>query len=60
MFVTLYTKLREYEPKFFNYVRMAIRSFDDLFELIKDDIAPGSQCVRDTISPEEKLVIPMW
>lgn len=57
MFVTLYPKLREYEPKFFNYFRMSIKSFDDLLELIKDDIAPSSQCVRDTISPEEKLVI---
>ena len=57
MFVTLYPKLREYEPKVFNYCRMSIKSFDDLLELIKDDIAPSSQCVRDTISPEEKLVI---
>jgi hypothetical protein len=57
MFVTLYPKLREYEPKFFNYFRMSIKSFDDLLGLIKDDTAPSSKCVRDTISPEEKLVI---
>jgi hypothetical protein len=57
MFVSLYPKLREYEPKFFNYFRMSIKYFDDLLELIKDDIAPSYQCVRDTISPEEKLVI---
>jgi hypothetical protein len=31
MFVTLYTKLREYEQKCFNYFRMSIKSFDDFF-----------------------------
>jgi hypothetical protein len=55
--VTLYPKLRKYEPKFFSYFRMSVKSFDDLLEVIKGDIAPNSQCMRDTISPEEKLVI---
>ena len=49
MFVNLYPKLREYEPTFFSYFRMSVKSFDDLLELIKDDIPPSSQCVRDTI-----------
>jgi hypothetical protein len=45
--VALYPKLREYKPKFFSYFRMSVRSFDDLLELIKDGIAPSSQCVRE-------------
>ncbi|XP_027233858.2 uncharacterized protein [Penaeus vannamei] len=57
MFFTLYPKLREYEPKFFNYMRMSIKSFDDLLEQIQDDISSTSTMMRDCISPEEKLVI---
>lgn len=57
MFVTLYPKLRQYEPKFFNYFRMSIKSFDDLLHVIKADITGDSTILRESISPEEKLVI---
>ncbi|CAK1592530.1 unnamed protein product [Parnassius mnemosyne] len=57
MFVTLYPKLRQYEPKFFNYFRMSIKSFDDLLHVIKVDITGDSTILRDSISAEEKLVI---
>lgn len=56
-FATLYPKLREYSPKFFNNFRMSITSFDELLALIKDHISPCEYVVRDSISPEEKLVI---
>lgn len=56
-FVTLYPNLRKYEPKFFNYLRMSISSFDELLEIVKDDLAGSENVVRDSISPEEKLVI---
>ncbi|RZF35513.1 hypothetical protein LSTR_LSTR010204, partial [Laodelphax striatellus] len=38
-FVTLYPNLRKYEPTFFNYLRMSISSFDELLEIVKDDLA---------------------
>ncbi|CAK1601838.1 unnamed protein product [Parnassius mnemosyne] len=57
MFVTLYPKLRQYEPKFFNYFRMSTKSFDDLLHVIKVDITGDSTILRDSISAEEKLVI---
>ncbi|XP_069358039.1 uncharacterized protein [Maniola hyperantus] len=58
MFITLYPKLREYSEKFFNYFRMSVTSFDDLLEIIKEDLTPcQNYVVRDTVSAEEKLVI---
>ena len=42
MFSSLYPKLREHEPKFFNYLRMSIKSFDDLLAQIQDDISSTS------------------
>lgn len=56
-FVTLYPKLREYPPKFFNYLRMSITSFDELLSLVKNYLLPCEYVVTDTISPEEKLVV---
>lgn len=56
-YITLYPKLRAYEPKFFNYFRMSVKSFDDLLILIKDEIAAEQNAVRYCISPEEKLII---
>lgn len=58
MFITLYPKLREHSEKFFNYFRMSIASFDNLLEIIKEDLSPcQNYMVRDTVSAEEKLVI---
>lgn len=56
-FVTLYPKLRQYGPKFFNYFRMSVKSFDELLSIIKADITGNSTILRDAVSPEEKLVI---
>ncbi|XP_044746944.1 protein ALP1-like [Coccinella septempunctata] len=58
MFMTLYPNLREHNEKFFNYFRMSIQSFDDLLEIIKEDLSPSQNyVVRDVVSAEEKLVI---
>nr|CAH7768090.1 unnamed protein product [Callosobruchus chinensis] len=58
MFITLYPKLREHSEKFFNYFRMSVTSFDDLLNIIQEDLAPCQNYVaRDTVSAEEKLVI---
>ena len=57
MFITLYPSLREHDKKFFNYLRMSVKSFDDLLEIIKEDISSSNTMMRDSICPEEKLVI---
>ena len=57
MFTTLYPSLRNLEKKFLNYLRMSIKSFDDLLEIIKEDITSSNTEMRDSICPEEKLVI---
>lgn len=57
LYVTLYPSLRSYEPKFFNYFRMSIKSFDALLEKINHDIAADANAIRYCISPEEKLIV---
>lgn len=58
MFLTLYPKLREHNKKFFNYFRMSVQSFDELLEIVKEDLSPcENYVVRDVVSAEEKLVI---
>lgn len=58
MFITLYPKLREHSEKFFNYIRMSVTSFDELLEIIQEDLTPcQNYVIRDTVSAEEKLVI---
>lgn len=57
LYITLYPSLRNYEPKFFNYFRTSIQSFDDLLELIKGELTADESAIRYCISPEEKLII---
>nr|CAH7753351.1 unnamed protein product [Callosobruchus chinensis] len=57
MFITLYPKLREHSEKFFNYFRMSVTSFDDLLNIIQEDLAPCQNYVaRDTVSATNKYV----
>jgi hypothetical protein len=39
-------------PKCFNYFRMSIKSFDNLLELIKEEIKADANAIRYCISPE--------
>lgn len=55
--ITLYPKLRDHGDKFFNYFRMSIKSFDDLLEIIKDDLEANENAIRYCISPHEKLIV---
>jgi hypothetical protein len=57
VYVTLYPNLRQYEPKFFNYFRMSVTSFDNLSELIKEEITAVANAIWYCISPEEKLIV---
>nr|CAI5817996.1 unnamed protein product [Callosobruchus analis] len=56
-YVKLYPSLRSHKPKFFNYFRMSIKSFDNLLLIIKNDIVADTNAVRYFISPEEKLIV---
>jgi hypothetical protein len=56
-YITLYPSLRNYEPKFFNYFRLSIKSFDNLLELIKEEIKADTHAIRYCISPEGKLIV---
>lgn len=47
LFMTLYPKLRMFEPKFFNYFRMLIKSFDELIELIREEISKHDTHMRN-------------
>jgi hypothetical protein len=56
LYVTLYPSLRNHEPTFFNYFMMSIKSFDNLLELIKEEITTDANAIRYCISPEETLI----
>nr|CAH7719693.1 unnamed protein product [Callosobruchus chinensis] len=55
-FVTLYSKLREDEIKFFNYFRMLIKSFDELHHKLENALKL-SDTVRVSISSVERLSV---
>jgi hypothetical protein len=57
LFNLFYYDLRKYEEKFFNYLRMSISSFDQLFGILKDDLTGQHINIRYCISPIEKLVV---
>jgi hypothetical protein len=59
LYVTLYPSLRNYETKFFNYFRMSIKSFDNLLELIKEEIKADAKAIlcisRHALTRVDKL-----
>jgi hypothetical protein len=57
LFNLFYNDLRKYEDKFFNYLRMSIKSFDELLELLQQDLTGQQTNMRECISPVEKLVV---
>nr|CAH7745816.1 unnamed protein product [Callosobruchus chinensis] len=44
MFITLYPKRREHSEKFFNYFRISVTSFDDLLNMIQEDVSMSKLC----------------
>ncbi|KAF9413727.1 hypothetical protein HW555_008173 [Spodoptera exigua] len=56
-FVYIYDDLRRYPDKFFSYVRMSVRSFDELLTLCENDLLKQDTILRKSISPEEKLFV---
>lgn len=57
LFNLFYCDLRKYEEKCFNYLRISISSFDELFDILKDDLTGQHTNMRDCISPVEKLIV---
>jgi len=57
LFNLFYNDLRKYEDKFFNYLRMSIKSFDELLELLQQDLTGQQTNMRECISPVEKLAV---
>ncbi|CAH1972426.1 unnamed protein product [Acanthoscelides obtectus] len=56
-FINIYEGLRRYPDKFFNYVRMSMRSFDELLTLCRYDLLKQDTILRKSVSPEEKLFV---
>lgn len=50
-FQALFPKLRSFEPKFFNYLRMSINSFDELLGMISEQIASNDTHMRCRSDP---------
>lgn len=57
LFNLFYSDLRKYEDTFFNYLRMSIKSFDKLLELLQQDLMGQQTNMRECISPVKKLVV---
>ena len=56
-FFVIYPDLRKYPEKFFRTYRMSLRQFDNLLHLLRPVISRQITNYRETISPEERLVI---
>ena len=57
IFCLLFNDLRKHEEKFFNFTRMSIASFDEPVLHLKDGLRGMDTNMRDSISPEEKLLV---
>ncbi|KAJ8954112.1 hypothetical protein NQ317_007718 [Molorchus minor] len=56
-FYILHPKLRAHPEKFFDYYRMSIISFNEVLNLIREDITKQDTHLRLAISAEERLAI---
>lgn len=56
-FVNIYDDLRRYPDKFFSYLRMTVRSFDELLTLCENVLLKQDTILRKSVSPEEKLFV---
>lgn len=57
-FITLFSKLREHESKFFEYFRMSIKSFDELLAKL-EDFLKHQNTFRIPVSPAGRLAVTM-
>ena len=52
-----YTKITEYEDKFFNWYRMSTQQFDEILSVIARQLRKKNTNFRESVSPEEQLCI---
>lgn len=56
-FSCLYSHLRQYPDRFFNYYRMSLKSFDELVNTMRSSISKKNTKFRQAISVEERLTV---
>jgi hypothetical protein len=56
-FYTLYRELKEDNKNFFNYFRMSIASFDELYCTLKGSFSGRDTTMRRYIPTEERIVV---
>ena len=56
-FFQLYRDMRKFPMKFYKWYRMTPTKFDELLELVREEITPQINNYREALSAEEKLVI---
>ena len=56
-FYTLYPDLRHFNTRFFHMYRMSVRKFDKLLETLSDELKKKDVNFRNSISPEQQLVL---
>jgi len=56
-FHCLYSDMRQYPDRFFNYYRMSIKSFDELVILLRPRISETNSTFRETIGVEERMTV---
>ena len=53
----MYREYRQYADKFFNWYRMSVEKFDELFEKVKRHLRRQGGYIQEPICAEEMLVI---
>ena len=56
-FTTMYTQLRMYPDKWYNFSRMSVPLFDDLLEKLRPRLSRMDTNMRSSVSPEERLLV---
>lgn len=56
-FCKLYSDLRDYPNKFFQYYRMSVKSFDELLKIVGPKITYQDTTWRKCVPPEERLSV---
>ncbi|XP_073471047.1 uncharacterized protein [Aquarana catesbeiana] len=56
-FGNIYSQLRSYPTKFFNFTRMSVPLFDDLLERLRPRLTRMDTVMRSSVSPEERMLV---
>lgn len=56
-FHIMFNKHKMYFEKFFQYYRMSVTSFDELLDLVRENVAKRDTVMRRSVDPTERLVV---